>query len=54
MPNKTNIEHQLATMGRKLHEVEQLQISINNLQKVINDNLKAINIFIKNIEGELQ
>lgn len=54
MPNKQYIEHQLNTMSRKLHEIGQLQTSINDLQKVIDDNLKAINVFMKNIQGELQ
>ena len=52
--NKTFIEYQLKTMSRKLDEIERLQKDIVSLQKIIDDNHKAIKVFMKNIEGELQ
>ena len=47
------IEYQIKTMSRKIDEIEKLQQNIHSLQMIIDDNHKAIKVFIKNIEGEL-
>jgi len=54
MVNKTFVEYQLKTMSRKLVEIGKLQEDIKSLQKIIDDNHKAIKVFMKNIEVELQ